>query len=71
MSVRPNHSGNLPREFSECPQCGKRGMYRYGGHVVRGRDGGLGGHPPGKRCKYCGHRQPEKTQAEFEAAINR
>jgi DNA-directed RNA polymerase subunit RPC12/RpoP len=71
MTVAPNHSGNLPRDFAACPRCGKKGLYRYGGWVAKTASGRLGGHPPGRRCKYCGHRILDVTQEEFERWINR
>jgi hypothetical protein len=71
MSVAPNHSANLPRDFAVCPHCGKKGLYAYGGHIMRRRDGQLDGHPPGKRCKYCRTGKPDMSQAEFLAKVNR
>jgi len=70
MPFAANHSANLPREFHQCDQCGKRGVYRYGGTVLRAANGQLGGISPGRRCKYCGHRTPDLTQADYEAALN-
>lgn len=70
MPFAPNHSTNLPRDFEHCPECGKKGFYRYGGSVFR--EGALlTGMPPGKRCKYCRHVQPEMTIPQYEAALNK
>ena len=69
MPAAPNHSGNLPRVFERCPGCGKKGLYRHGGQVWASPDG-LTGFPPGRRCKYCAHRIPDATQAEFERQLN-
>lgn len=70
MPFAPNHSNNLPRDFGHCPACGKKGFYRYGGNIFREPSGTLTGMPPGKRCKYCRHAQPEMTVPEYEAHLN-
>jgi len=71
MPVAPNHSGNLPRDFEYCPECGRKGLYRYGGRVWRMPNGKLSGMPPGRRCKYCRHAIPDCTTQELETEINR
>lgn len=65
MPVGPNHSANLPREFTVCPNCNKKGFFRHGGTIVR-TSTGWGGTPPGRRCKYCKHGQPDMPSAEYE-----
>jgi DNA-directed RNA polymerase subunit RPC12/RpoP len=70
MAFRPNHSANLPREFCDCGQCGKRGVYKVKGTVWRYPDGRLTGHAPSTRCKYCGQRIWAMTTAEYEQRLN-
>lgn len=53
----PGRADNLPREFCQCPSCGKKGFYRYGAQVRHSPVTGWGGTPPGQRCKYCGYRK--------------
>ena len=72
MAFAPNHSNNLPREFCPCPRCSKKGLYRYGGTAYRTMDGyTLDGVPPGRRCKYCGHRIHDLTPDEYRRQLNR
>lgn len=71
MAFAPNHSANLPREFAYCPHCLKKGVYQYGGTIIRAADGSLDGLPPGHRCKYCRQPHPDNmTHAEYRTRIN-
>jgi hypothetical protein len=69
MPTAPNHSGNLPRVFERCPNCQKKGFYRYGGTVLPSPNG-YGGLSPGRRCKYCHHRLPDMTPDQYRAHLN-
>ena len=50
MAFAPDHSGNLPREFTRCPQCGYKGVYHI--NPTRRADGSQVYDQ--WRCKYCG-----------------
>jgi hypothetical protein len=69
MPVRQNLADNLPREFEICPSCGRKGFCHYQGNVIRGANGRVGGFPPGKRCKYCRHAEPEMSVEDYHAIL--
>jgi len=71
MPVAMDHSGNFPHEYRECPNCHKKGFYRYGGTVMTNAAGLLDGLVPGQRCKYCKHRVEDMPQEEYSAYLNR
>jgi hypothetical protein len=64
---------NFPQDFTECPNCGKKGWYRYTGRTWQpgGKNAPITGTPPGKRCKYCKHRVQDVSTAEFLAIYNK
>lgn len=50
MPYTPDHSGNLPHEFTVCDICGHKGVYRVRPEVLH--DGSI--RERYWRCKYCG-----------------
>lgn len=72
MAFAANHANNLPREFDYCPHCGKKGVYFYGGTLIRTKAGSFDGTPPGRRCKYCRKAHPDNmSHVAYVATINR
>ena len=55
MSFTPDHSGNLPHEFTVCVDCGRKGVYRIAPQVLRVEHGEVTDwRYESWRCKYCG-----------------
>ena len=52
--VVSDHSGNFPRDFEVCPECGAKGVYRCS-PVAKNGEIIIQGY---WRCKYCKERFP-------------